>query len=605
MYSTSADFITALHAPARFERLRGTIGATPFDDSNVISLSYSNRCSDTADVTLGSCYIGQLEATLTGLSIPRGEWRNQEISLEWGLVLEDESLEYIPVGVFTINEATWSGTGVSVKASDNIAKLDKACSPSTTVGEIYDLLLLACQECGLTLAQTQADIRALPNGTEMFSLYPNNDIKTWRDYVSWVCQLFGGFAYADRTGKLAVKSWANLSVVDSLTDTERELQTTFSDYTTAYNGISVVNIADQTTSVYMNELGYGAIINLGSNPFVQYGKEDLITQRQTIADVVEDIQYTPFNSGVLSNMAYDLGDLLTCSGGIAGTGTLTCCVMSIDWTSKNLTTLQGFGADPSLATGKSKTDKAISGLISRTSENQVIIHTFENSQAFTLGDEEEVEILTIRFATVSPKVINIWHEIELDVTADPLGDGVVSCQAFYYLDGDLITYSPITTWNNDGFHLLHLLYFLSSLEGGTLYEWKVALIISGGTATIARGNIHASLYGQGLVATDEWDGIIEVSDSMSVTLGSAYTTSLTESVTVDEDVQPEWWSPINLTDSMSVTLGSAYTVNLADDPEPTIVQEFEYNAWVNEDASKFVTDEGKVIYFRGHTTKDD
>lgn len=551
MYPTSADFITALHAPARFERLRGTIGATPFDDSNIISLSYSNRCSDTADVTLGSCYIGQLEATLTGLSIPRGEWRNKVISLEWGLVLEDESVEYIPVGVFTVSEATWSGTGVSIKASDNISKLDRACAVGSTSGSIYGLLELAALECGLTLAQSQADIDAMPNGDQLFGLYPDNDIKTWRDFVSWVVQLCGGFAYADRQGRLAVKSWGDLSTVDSLTETEREYQSTFSDFATQYDGVSVVNIADQVTLYFTNGHG-GNVINLGSNPFLQYGtKETISEQGGNIADAVGNIIYTPFHSGVLSNMAYDLGDILTCSGGIAGSGTLACCVMAIDWTSKNLTTMQGFGADPSLTNGKTKTDKVISGLISKTRENEVIIYTFENADDYELEDSVETKILEIQFATVTPKIVNIWHEVKLDVTAtDPTQP--VKCTAYYYLNGDLLTYTPETTWDNDGEHLLHLLYFLSSLEGGTPYTWEVKLELTNGTAIIDIGDIHASLYGQGLVATDEWNGLINIRDVYSFQLDGGMYANITELVTTE---QPATADDKSASDTITFALG--------------------------------------------------
>lgn len=515
MYNVSEAFLTALHKKARFERLRGTVGNITFTDYNVVSMSYSNRCSDTADVSLGSCYIGQLEATFVNLLIPRGDWRGKVISLEWGLVLADESVEYIPVGQFTVTEATWSNIGVSVKASDNIAKLDKACDLTNTTGEMYGLMTLAAQECGLTLAQTKAQIEALTNGTEIMGLYPDNDIKTWRDFVAWVAQAGACFAYADREGKLALKSWAALSAVDSLTESEREYQTTFSDYTTRYDGISVVNIDDQTTTYYSNGQG-GAVINLGSNPFLQYGTDETRARmRQAIADGIANVEYTPFNSGVLSNMAYDLGDILTCSGGVAGSETLSCCVMAIDWTSKNLTTFQGFGADPSLTSGKSKTDKVLDGMIKKTTENEVVIHTFENADDFVLDDDDLVDILTIRFATINPKIVNLWHEIELYVEADPLGDGVVTCQAFYYLDDEPIAYSPITTWDNDGFHLLHLLYFLRNLEGNSAHKWEVKLKVNGGTATIDVGDIHASLYGQGLAAVGTWGGLIEVSDEYS------------------------------------------------------------------------------------------
>lgn len=594
MYQVSAEFLRALHAPARFERVRGKVGSVSFNDDNIISLSYSNRCSNTSDVTLGSAYIGQIEATLTNIPINRGEWRDKVITLEWGLVLEDDTVEYVPVGVFTINEATWSGIGVTIKASDNISKLDRSCSPSVTDGKIFDLISLAAKECGLVLAQSESEFGSLPNGGETFGLYPDNDIKTWRDFVSWVVQLCGGFAYADRLGRLAVKTWGSLTTVDSLTETEREYQTTFSDYSTKYDGISVVDIAEQETIYYSNGQG-GSVINLGSNPFLQYGtKETKFLQADTISNVVKDIRYTPFNSGVLSNIAYDLGDILTCSGGIAGSGTLNCCVMSIDWTSKNLTNIQGFGADPSLATGKSKTDKVISGLMSKTKENEIIFYTFENSREFEIEEKEAEEVVRLRFSTITSKPVNLWHEINLNVTSTR-SDGLVSCQAFYYLDDELIPYSPITTWNNDGFHLLHLLYFVTGTEAGVSHEWKVVLKLTGGSASIDRGGIHASLYGQGLAASDDWTGILDFEDAYSLIYGSSgFVYNFADEVHISESENER----LSVEDNYSLVYGSTgYEMNYED--EMSIYTRMVQFSWIDDNDDTMIDSDGDSIVFVG------
>lgn len=594
MYNCSQAFLTALHKPARFEKLRGTIGSVSFTDANVVSMSYSNRCSDTADLTLGSCYIGQLEATFVNVNILRGEWRDKVITLEWGLVLADSSVEYIPIGVFTVSEATWSGTGIHIKASDNIAKLDKACS-SQTSGEIYDLLNLACQTCNITLGMTRAEVEDMPNGEELFGLYPENDIKTWRDYVSWVCQLAGAFAYADRNGALRIKSFSELTIVDEFTETEREYSSQFSDYSTSYAGISVVDIQNKITR-YIANGNIGSVINLGSNPFLQFGtKEGLTAQLQDISDSLIDVHWTPFQSGVLSNMAYDLGDLLTCSGGIAGPVDLTCCVMSIDWTSKNLTQLQGFGADPSLTSGKSKTDKNLDGLMKQVAENEVIFYTFENAQSFILGDQEDVRIISLRFGTVNPKIVNIWHEINLDVTADPNGDEVVTCQALYYLDDDLITYSPVTTWDNDGLHLLHLMYFIETLAQNSVHEWEVHLLLNGGTATIDVGDIHASLYGQGLVASDEWDGIIDADDVISANIGG--TGFIVDGI--EDDILISWLDvdKLDVTDNITATIGNGFVVSLSDTAQIFMTMNEYY--WIDELENNIVDENGDAIIFVG------
>ena len=72
MYPVSAAFKTQMKKSHRIEHVRGTIAGVSFDDDNIVSLNYSNRCSDTSDVTFGSAYIGQISAVFTGLNIQWG-----------------------------------------------------------------------------------------------------------------------------------------------------------------------------------------------------------------------------------------------------------------------------------------------------------------------------------------------------------------------------------------------------------------------------------------------------------------------------------------------------------------------------------------------------
>lgn len=595
MYPVSENFIIQMGKANRYEHLRGTIDNIPFYDDNIISLNYTNRNSDTSDISIGYCYTGQISAAFTGINISRGSWRGRTINLEYGLEFPDESIEWIPIGVFTVVKAEWTDTAINITASDILSVLDEPFVASQTNGSIYDLIMLACQELQIQFARTELEISNLPNGDQIFGLYQNNDIKTFKDFFGWISQLVGGYFTATRDGKLTLRSWNESQTVDSLGSRDRVIGSVFSDYSTRYSGISVVDIESNTTRYIPNESGVGTVINLGSNPFLQYGtKETQMIQLQNIADVTEDLNWTPFQISVLNNPAYDLGDLITCTGGVAGQEILSCCIMEIDWTIKQTTSLQGFGADPNLADARSKIDKEISGIMSRTSENEVIIHTFENSQAFTLGDDDPVEVVKIRFATINPKIINIWHEIELDVTADPEGDGVVTCQAYYYIDGTLVTYSPITTWNNDGYHLLHLMYFIRELVGGQAYEWKVVLKMSGGSATIARGDIHASLYGQGLVAADSWDGNLEASDVITAIFDGGFVINIADIPVIGfEDV-----SIISTpNDFVTAIFGGGLSVALSETIQ--ITQTMIWGYWTDEDDNVITDENGDGIVFIG------
>ena len=87
------------------------------------------------------------------------------------------------------------------------------------------------------------------------------------------------------------------------------------------------------------------------------------------------------------------------------------------------------------------------------------------------------------------------------------------------------------SWNNDGYHLLHLLYFLENLLPESAYEWKVVLEMNGGTATIARRGIHALLEGQGLLAGLSWNGTLECEDTYTPLVLGHDLTTITDTVT--------------------------------------------------------------------------
>lgn len=539
MYPVSAAFKTQMKKSHRIEHVRGTIAGVSFDDDNIVSLNYSNRCSDTSDVTFGSAYIGQISAVFTGLNIQWGGFRGQLVVLEYGLEFDDHSIEWIPIGTFKIQKAEWTDISISIVASDIIADLDKVFSVDTTSGEFYDLFMLGCDLAGVSFARTRQQIEALPNGDELFGLYPQNDIKTIRDYCSWLAQLIGGYVTADRSGDVTIRSFSESSQVDQLTAQDRIIGSVFSDYSTYYDGISYVDLATNATRYRSAGTGDGSVINLGSNPFLQYGTDQtLLRQSMAIAEVANDIKYTPFAIAVLNNPVYDLGDVVRCTGGVAGSERLDCCIMGIDWSFKQTTQLQGFGEDPSLSTARSKTDKALSGILSQTSKDELTSYTFTNAGEILLPEDEEVSILTIRFGTVSPKTIDFWAELVLDTEyeTDP---ELISAKVLYYLDDELLTdYYPETSWNNEGLHLMHLLKYLETLEGGKSYKFEVRMIMTNGSAMIAAQNIHAKLSGQGLASEGD-SGYIEVSDDYILNIvgqiGFSYSDSIELTWTDDSD----------------------------------------------------------------------
>ena len=71
MYNVSPEYLEKLHSLTRVEHCRGNIGGVAFDDDNIISLRYSNQCSDSKDLQFGYAYIGQIEVEFINVNIPR------------------------------------------------------------------------------------------------------------------------------------------------------------------------------------------------------------------------------------------------------------------------------------------------------------------------------------------------------------------------------------------------------------------------------------------------------------------------------------------------------------------------------------------------------
>lgn len=518
MYPVSNDYLTAISKNARAHRLSGVVGANhSFDGDDVVRNSFvvKNQLCPATEIALGGVYIGELDLTFstefaTSLNL-RGNWRGVTITAELGVEIGEDTWEDIPIpgGTYTIDEAKWTNDGLQVVAYDNMSKFDKPFSMTQSSGTVYDFLSLACLACGVTLGMTAIECDTLPNGTMIMGLYPDDSIETYRDMIAKLATACCCFATIDRLGKLVLRRFPDSDNVALTIPAKLRYSTTFSDWTSYYDTVTVVNMADDTLTAYYNDNVNGLTMNIGSNPFLQYGTDETVTQmRQTIADALYEFETTPFSVSLLPNPALDLGDLIQFSGGYAqnSIGMIMSFTMRVDSTS-----IEGYGENPALADARSKVDKEISGLIGKTEENEVIIHTFVNAQEFELEEEEETEVIRIHFATVNPKIVQILHELKLDVTSTS-EDGIVTCTVHYYLNDEEISYHPVTTWDNDGLHLLHLMYFLSTLEPGERYDWSVALEMSGGTATIDREWLRAALFGQGLVAVSTWDGLIEITD---------------------------------------------------------------------------------------------
>ena len=533
MYNVSNAYKTAMHNRVQKFKVRGTVGNVSFSDENILvgSLSISNQCSGSDNIDIGQVYIGELNCTFLGVDIDRNSWFGKEIIIDFGQCLNDGSYEFIPLGVFTVAEADYTESGVAVKAYDHVAKLDKTCSSLSTGAKPYNLAKIACDACRVTLETSEAEFLRVPNGKVTLGIYAENDIKTYRDALSWIAQTCCCFVTASRSGGILFRQYGG-QPADVIDDAHRFTGCTFSDFSTRYTGLSVVNITKQTTSYYAVSPDNGLTYNLGSNPYLQNAvSHSLSTMREAVLRKLAEIDYVPFKAACIGNPAYDLGDVLIFSDGIADSQKQS-VITKFTWTYGREYVMEGVGRNPALATGSSKSDKNIAGLISQTVSDDLYRCTvLRNGADVHIADGERKSVIFARYMLYSPSHVRFNFEVLLSVTPDEdssnLADvtidnsslilnpkpaqNFVTVKAIYKSDGEEITTRyPVETFSS-GKHILTLQYDLDH-DDSLSHSFDLWLEVSGGSVCIAENDAYEVISSTGLAADNKWEGTFRGDD---------------------------------------------------------------------------------------------
>lgn len=503
MYSVSDKYKANMKAPIQRFGLDGTIGAVHFDESNVLQGTFNieNQCMSDTSITLGGVNIGVLSATFVGVNINRYAWKGQVITPRHTRLFDDSTSESVPLGKYTIAEAYWSRDGVSITAYDNMSKFDKDFVADGTTGTPFSLLTAWCTACEVSMGMTNDEVRALPNGQEAYVLHADNDIQTYRDAISYLAAAMGCWAQIDRAGRLIFKTFSH-DPVDTIQPNERFQGITLEDFQTRYTAVHVT----KGTDVYrVHEIqDNGLDMDLGANPFMQYG--DPTRRLQNILDALQSIYYTPFTCDMIGDPAYDLGDVILFERGLADGS--PSCIQRFTYIYNGTYQCAGVGDKP---TTMSKEEKELAAMAAGQVQNEIQYYIFKSNNQIVIEDTKTKDIINLRFTSL--KATKVIFHAEVLLTAHHISDAATCGVVSYLWNGSEITaYNPTETWI-DGKHVLHLLYHLE-LGEAEMHRWLVRMTADGGDI-IVKG-IESSISGQGLLATDSWDGYIEAEDSITL-----------------------------------------------------------------------------------------
>ena len=574
MYPVSETFLQAVQGNTRKYYWMGKITTAGgveylFDQENIVKGSgyITAQCCGNSEIELGAVYAAEMGISLF-LDIDRYTLEDAEVELSYHLRLADGTYEAVPMGIFEVSEANRTVHVLELKAYDRMLRFDRSFNSFETIGTAYGMMALCSTACGVELAQSQAEIEALPNGSELLSIYPENDIETYRDVLYFTAQVLGGFFCINREGKLEFRQYGETPVMEILQ--KHRFSSSFSDFVTRYTAVSSTNLRTQTSEYYALETDDGLTMNLGVNPLLQFGLEETRAELcGNILTALSAVNYVPFDSDTIGNPALDLGDVLTFSGGQADAQQIT-CVTSFTVKIGGRHSLKCVGKNPRLSQAKSKNDKNISGLLNQIEAGKIGIHTFTNASEYSIG-ETDVRIISIEFASKEENHAQFFGQVVVDVEAQavekstqasgtivipfPSGnvgdsggsvdtengsedgaageettdisvdvslpvtwteDGKAVCYVTFELNNaEILLHHPVETWHS-GKHILSLYYPIENIVSNITNTFNVYLRMEDGSGSVGIGDCIASISGQAMAAAAAWDGRIDIEETTAL-----------------------------------------------------------------------------------------
>lgn len=254
MYQTSEVFNGEILKTSRRFKARITTGEKIFQDEILTMTINLGSCGDTA-FSFGTVFSSYAEIVLadTGQFLA-----GQELFIEIGLYLQDNTIEYVPLGYFTASSENISKTQgkISLKAADRFS----ICQSPYKARIIYpakigDVLNDISAQTGIVIATSlnvSGTINKMPSNT------------TCLDLLGDIAGLLGGFCYVDRAGIVRISpfpSTVTREVLEQIT-----MEHSFEEGVYKVGKISV-SVGDDADTVYTDSdgLGNGIVVE---NPYI-------------------------------------------------------------------------------------------------------------------------------------------------------------------------------------------------------------------------------------------------------------------------------------------------------------------------------------------------
>lgn len=267
--------------------------------------------SGTEEITIGSAVASYVQATIGNKGIALS---GKEVSLEIGVEV-DGAMEYIPMGLYTIQNPKIESNKVTFTAYDRLASkcngayysklgypvdaVDILVEISTMTGVAIDTSAL---QRGIQINQRaiieEGDYDEETEESEVITTYVNPfDGYTYKETIGFIAGLFGKFAVCGRTGNIEFRWYQDISYEIQSNIFYNDLQETEESF--SIERLTCDN-SDQTLSS-----GSGATGISMQNPVMTQSILD------GVYNSVQGLVFTPAALRFIGDMRLDIGDIVT------------------------------------------------------------------------------------------------------------------------------------------------------------------------------------------------------------------------------------------------------------------------------------------------------
>lgn len=532
MITVSNDYIQMMTGRRLRNRIRIQIinGEESYDleDKDLVkgSLNINWRSANNRDFNLGTCYASEMSFSSFISVIPEIEGQSVTIIMT-GFYKVGNSEQEIPLGVFRCSSPTVASMITSYNCKDSMTDFDKNIE-SRFSGTPFNVLTFICNRCGVELGVSASQVAQMINSTQTLVIDPER-VLTYRDALSYVSIVLGGYCIIDRSGRLSVRQFH--TVPDMELPRHRRTSSTFAGYKTVISGVKCRFLADQNFYPYqiIDENTEGIVVDLGDIPIINDTDRAKTAILTNIFNLLRGIEYYPCEINMVSDPSIEAGDMIVTKDRYGYDRNILLTSVTFAWRSESTIMSEGGNPKDKAVSTAEKKNKVEQDAIAKAS--QIVTATYVNGNPITVTDDGLEDIVSLRFAT--NKDLTAIFGAEIPVYSD--NDGVIEIS---YWDagsqGDVVKarihegYNLITLVN-------HLHYDPNRIVLLQLKAQTEALTI-GGTApevTIAQDSIRSYIFAQGLETEEPWDGIITISDTVDYIDSKLALYGITDGISVD------------------------------------------------------------------------